>query len=56
MTILDEVIGLAEEVSARAREIEAGRSVPDDLIRRLGAAGVFRLFVAASVGAARSTR
>ena len=40
MTILDEVCGLGEEVIGRTLETEAGRSVPDDRIRKLGAAGV----------------
>ena len=45
MTTLDDVCGLGEEVRGRALETEAGCSVPDDLIRKLGAAGVFRMFV-----------
>ena len=47
MTSLAEVKNLSAEVTARALETEAGRSVPDDLVRKLGAAGVFRMFVAA---------
>ena len=49
MTSLAEVRGLSTEAAARALETEAARSVPDNLVRKLGAAGAFRLFVPASL-------
>ena len=50
MTILSEVRSLAGEITARALETEAARSVPVDLVRKLGAAGAFHLFVPRSLG------
>ena len=50
MTSLAEVRGLSAEVMARALETEAARSVPGDLVRKLGSAGIFHLFVPASLG------
>ncbi len=50
MTMLEGVRGLADEVSTRAQETEAGRSVPNDLVRKLGELGVFRLFVPSAIG------
>ena len=50
MTSLAEVKNLSAEVTSRALETEAARSVPDDLVRKLGSAGVFHLFVPASLG------
>jgi alkylation response protein AidB-like acyl-CoA dehydrogenase len=41
---------LAPEIAARAAEIEAGRRIPEDLVRRLRAMGVFRLVVSAEHG------
>ena len=38
MTTVESVRVLSDEVDARAAETEAARSVPDDLIRKLGAA------------------
>jgi alkylation response protein AidB-like acyl-CoA dehydrogenase len=52
MTTVESVRALSDEVSARARETEAARSVPRDLILKLGAEGVFRMFVPRSVGGA----
>ena len=50
MDVLEGVRVLADEISARAQETEADRSVPPDLIRKLGAAGAFQLFVPSSLG------
>jgi alkylation response protein AidB-like acyl-CoA dehydrogenase len=50
MSVLEGVRGLADEISTRARETEAARSVPSDLVRKLGAAGAFQLLVPASLG------
>jgi alkylation response protein AidB-like acyl-CoA dehydrogenase len=50
MTTLDDVRAMSAEVSGRALETESQRSVPDDLIRRLGAAGVFRMYIPGSLG------
>jgi len=50
MTTLEEVRGLADEISARAAETELGRCVPTDLARRIGAAGVYRLYIPAKLG------
>src|SRR5262249_12271194 len=52
MTTVESVRALSNEVSARAAETEAARCVPRDLICKLGAEGVFRLFVPASIGGA----
>ena len=54
MTTVESVRVLSDEVDARAAETEAARSVPDDLIRKLGAEGVFKLFVPASLGGAQA--
>ncbi len=50
MTTLEAVRSLSDEVAARAPETEAGRSVPDDLVAKIGRAGVFRMFVPRSLG------
>jgi alkylation response protein AidB-like acyl-CoA dehydrogenase len=50
MTTLEAVRLLSDEVAARAPETEAARSVPDDLVARIGRAGVFRMFVPRSLG------
>jgi alkylation response protein AidB-like acyl-CoA dehydrogenase len=52
MTLLDDVRALSDEISDRALETETARSVPSDLARKLGALGVFRLYVPAAVGGA----
>lgn len=46
---------LCAEVEARADEIEAGRRLPLDLVRRMAEVGVFRLFVPATHGGLEST-
>jgi alkylation response protein AidB-like acyl-CoA dehydrogenase len=50
MTTLEAVRVFSDEVSLRAAETEAARCVPPDLARRLGAAGVFRMFVPSKLG------
>ena len=50
MTTLEAVRAFSDEVSVRAAETEAARCVPPDLARRLGAAGVFRMFVPSQLG------
>ena len=50
MTTLEDVRELSDEITARAPETEQGRCVPTDLARRIGAAGVYRLFIPATLG------
>jgi alkylation response protein AidB-like acyl-CoA dehydrogenase len=50
MTTLEAVRAFSDEVSDRAAETEAARCVPPDLAHRLGAAGVFRMFVPSKLG------
>jgi len=50
MATVEAIRELSDEVTARASETEAGRSVPADLVRKLGAAGVLRLYVPAGLG------
>jgi alkylation response protein AidB-like acyl-CoA dehydrogenase len=50
MATVEAIREFSDEVTARAPETEAGRSVPADLVRKLGAAGVFRLYVPAGLG------
>jgi alkylation response protein AidB-like acyl-CoA dehydrogenase len=50
MTTLADVRALSDEVTARATETEAARCVPTDLVDKIGAAGVFRMFVPSKVG------
>lgn len=50
MTTLEEVMTLSDEVSARAAETEAARCVPSDLVHKIEATGVFRMFVPSKVG------
>ncbi len=50
MTTLEAVRAFSDEVSDRAAETEAARCVPPDLARRLGATGVFRMFVPSKLG------
>jgi alkylation response protein AidB-like acyl-CoA dehydrogenase len=49
-TILAGIRQLAPEIAARAAEIEAARRVPPDLVQRLKAIGLFRMFVPKSHG------
>ena len=49
-SVLDAVRALAPKITARAREIEAARRLPRDLIRDLTAAGCFRMLVPRSHG------
>ncbi|GJM44809.1 MAG: hydroxylase [Gemmatimonadota bacterium] len=49
-TAPENVRALAGEVSVRALETEAARSVPRDLVRKIGATGAFHLFVPSSLG------
>lgn len=46
---------LCAEVERRAEELEAGRRLPLDLVRRMAEVGVFRLFVPATHGGLEST-
>lgn len=50
MTTLEAVRAFRDEVSDRAAETEAARCVPPDLAHRLGATGVFRMFVPSKLG------
>jgi alkylation response protein AidB-like acyl-CoA dehydrogenase len=50
MLDVDDVRGLAGEIADRSLETETNRVVADDLVRKLGAAGAFHLFVPASLG------
>jgi alkylation response protein AidB-like acyl-CoA dehydrogenase len=50
MTTVEAVRAFSDEVSDRAAETEAARCVPPDLAQRLGAAGVFRMFVPSKLG------
>ncbi len=48
--ILSDIRKLAPEITTRASEIEAARSLPVDLVEKLRSIGVFRLFVPRSHG------
>ncbi|MGY2292821.1 acyl-CoA dehydrogenase family protein [Pseudomonas sp. SDO528_S397] len=49
-TLLTDIQALAPELAARSAEIEDGRRIPLDLIEKLKAIGVFRLFVPKRLG------
>ena len=50
MDVLAQVRELVPEIAGRAEEIEQARTVPPDLVARLRAAGVFRMYVPRSHG------
>lgn len=54
MSITDSVGALTGEISERSQETEAGRSVPEELIRKIGATGALHLYVPRSMGGAQA--
>jgi alkylation response protein AidB-like acyl-CoA dehydrogenase len=48
--LLQQARSLATEFASRSAEIEACRRLPADIVRQMGAAGFYRLFVAERVG------
>jgi len=48
--LLDRVLALSPEITARSEETERNRAVPPDLMRKLREAGLFRLMVPKSLG------
>ncbi len=48
--LLDSVLEMTPQISARSAEIESGRRLPLDLLKRLKSAGCFRMFTPASHG------